>query len=322
MVTSSSRQGARTVRYGIQESPPLWLVKFRLGIVYAGAVAAPVFFSPTWSLLGLFAVSYAVRMWSAEAVLHRFFAHRAFRTGRIMQCILGILACLAGQRGPLWWAAIHHVHHKHSDTAEDPHSPVAHSFWIAQSGWFLDPDHIDTNLDHVRYYARFPELRWLNVHYMTPFFAVAVVLFLCGHAGWLGAGTSGLAAMCWGAFLPATLSVHLFSLVNSLGHWRRHLGGWRRYDTDDESVNRPLLALLTFGTGWHNNHHRYANAARAGFAWYEVDISYYVLRVLAWCGLVHHLRPVPDKILVEGGIGRTTPSDHTGIYPSSSQDGA
>jgi stearoyl-CoA desaturase (delta-9 desaturase) len=94
----------------------------------------------------------------------------------------------------------------------------------------------------------------------------------------------------------------MFSFVNSLGHWRRGLGGSRRYDTADESVNRPLLALLTFGTGWHNNHHRYASAARAGFAWYEIDISYYVLRMLALVGLVRDLRPVPAKILSQGGI--------------------
>lgn len=299
----ASQQGKRTaVEYGIQKGPPLWLFKLRVSIIYAGAIAALVVFPLTWPLFWLFVVSYAVRMWSAEAVLHRFFAHRAFRTGRVMQFVLGFLGCQAGQRGPLWWAAIHHVHHKNADTKDDPHSPVAHSLWTAQSGWFMNPKYTDTNLDLVRYYARYPELRWLNKHYMTPFAGVAVLLFLAGHLGWLGSQISGLAALCWGVFLPATLSVHFFSLVNSIGHWRRGLGGSRRYDTDDESVNRPILALLTFGTGWHNNHHRYAAAARAGFAWYEIDISYYVLRVLALVGLVHDLRPVPVRILVHGGI--------------------
>lgn len=300
----ASQQANRTpVQYGIQKGPPLALFKLRLSLIYVGAISAIVFFPLSWPLFWLFVASYAVRMWSAEAVLHRFFAHRAFRTGRAMQFVLGFLGCQAGQRGPLWWAAIHHVHHKHADTENDPHSPVAHSFWTAQSGWFMNPNYTDTNLDLVRYYARYPELRWLNKHYMTPFFGVAVLLFLIGHLGWLGAGVSGLAAACWGAFLPATLSVHLFSFVNSLGHWRRGLGGSRRYDTDDESVNRPILALLTFGTGWHNNHHRYAAAARAGFAWYEIDISYCVLRVLALVGLVRDLRPVPARILALGGIG-------------------
>lgn len=296
------------MQYGIQKGPPLPLFKFRVSIIYAGAISALVFFRVTWPLFWLFVASYAVRMWSAEAILHRFFAHRAFRTGRVMQFIFGFLGCQAGQRGPLWWAAVHYVHHKNADTPADPHSPVAHSFWTAQSGWFMNPAFVDTNLDLVRYYARYPELRWLNKHYMTPFFGVAGLLFLLGHFGWLGRGTSGLAAACWGVFLPATLSVHLFSLVNSLGHWRRGLGGSRRYNTNDESVNRPLLALFTFGTGWHNNHHRYAAASRAGFAWYEIDISYYVLRVLAMVGLVRDLRPVPVRILREGGIrvGSTT----------------
>jgi stearoyl-CoA desaturase (delta-9 desaturase) len=109
--------------------------------------------------------------------------------------------------------------------------------------------------------------------------------------------------MCWGAFLPSVAAVQIFSLANSIGHGHRDgLGGFRRYDTEDASLNRPLLALLTLGTGWHNNHHRYAAAARAGFAWYEIDISYYVLRLLALVGLVRDLRPVPRKILEEGGI--------------------
>ena len=300
---ASQQDNRAAVQYGIQKGPPLWLFKLRLSLIYVGAISAPVFFPLSWPLFWLFVVSYAVRMWSAEAVLHRFFAHRAFGAGRAMQFVLGFLGCQAGQRGPLWWAAIHHVHHKHADTENDPHSPVAHSFWTAQSGWFMNPSYTDTNLDLVRYYARYPELRWLNKHYMTPFLGVAVLLFLIGELGWLGAGISGLAAACWGVFLPATLSVHLFSFVNSLGHLRHGLGGSRRYDTDDESVNRPILALLTFGTGWHNNHHRYAAAARAGFAWYEVDISYYVLRVLALVGLVRDLRPVPARILTLGGIG-------------------
>jgi stearoyl-CoA desaturase (delta-9 desaturase) len=299
----ASQQGNRPpVQYGIQKGPSAFVFRLRLGLIYLGAIAALVYYPLTWPLFWLFIASYAVRMWSAEAVLHRFFAHRAFRAGRAMQFVLGVLGCLAGQRGPLWWAAVHHVHHKHADTKDDPHSPVALSFWTAHSGWFLDARYENTNLDLVRYYARYPELRWLNKHYMTPFAIVAALLFLVGHLGWLGPGASGMAAACWGAFLPAVLSVHLFSCVNSFGHWRRGLGGWRRYDTDDHSVNRPILALLTFGTGWHNNHHRYAAASRAGFAWYEIDISYYVLRVLAMLRLVSDLRPVPARILIEGGI--------------------
>jgi stearoyl-CoA desaturase (Delta-9 desaturase) len=298
----SQQHSEPVVQYGIQKGPPMLLFKIRLFIIQAGAISAVAFFPPTWPLFWLFVASYVVRMWSAEAVLHRFFAHRAFRAGRAVQLVLGVLGCLAGQRGPLWWAATHHAHHKHADTEGDPHSPVAHSFWTAQSGWYFNPKHSDTNLDLVRHYARFPELRWLNKRYMTPFAAVAGLLFLAGHLGWLGPGASGLAVMCWGAFLPATLSVHLFSFVNSLGHWRRGLGGSRRYDTADDSMNRPILALLTLGTGWHNNHHRYAAAARAGFAWYEIDISYHVLRLLALVGLVSDLRPVPARILTEGGI--------------------
>lgn len=288
--------------YGIQKAPPPLLTWFRIATIYGGTVAAFVVYPLTWPLFWLFVASYAVRMLGMEVANHRYFAHRAFRAGRAMQFVLGCMACLAGQRGPLWWAASHHVHHKHADKPGDPHSPVVLGFWTSHAGWFMNKGNIDTNLDLVSYYASYPELRWLNKHYAVPFWAAVLALFLAGHYGLLGTGVSGLSAVCWGGFVPTTLVVNITSLVNSIGHGTGGYGGFRRYDTGDASLNRPLLALLSMGAGWHNNHHRYAAAGRAGFAWYEVDVSYYVLRLLALLGLVSDLRPVPRKILEEGGI--------------------
>lgn len=292
----------KSITYGIQKSASARVLWFRVLIVYAGAVAALTYFPLTRSLFWLFVISYAVRVWGAEVAYHRYFAHRAFRTGRIMQCILGFIGCQAGQRGPLWWAASHYTHHRNADTQGDPHSPVTGTFWHAQSGWFMKPQNLDTNLDLVTFYSKFPELRFINKHYSAIFFGTSLLFFAAGHFGLLGPDVSGLAALCWGAFLPTTLSVHVVSLVNSIGHRKRGLGGFRRYETSDHSVNRPILALFTFGMGWHNNHHRYAAAARGGFAWYELDLGYYSLRLLALLRLVRDLRPVPLRILAEGRI--------------------
>ncbi len=319
MDTSIQTDG--TQQYGIQKAPPRWLIGSRLLLIYMGAIAALVFYPPNVTLLLIFAISYAVRMFGAEAVYHRYFAHRAYRAGRGMQLILCFIGVMSGQRGPLWWAWTHHVHHKHADKPGDPHSPVLESWWRAQSGWFMDDRYIDTDLDLVRYYAKFPEIRWINQHYMTLFFGVAGLLFAAGHYGIFGAGVTGMAAACWGAFLPATIGIHLFSLVNSIAHGQRVPGGSRRFQTDDASRNRPILAILTLGTGWHNNHHRYAAAGRAGFAWYEVDISYYVLRLLELLGLIHDLRPVPDRIMVEGGL-RERATAHPSRHPSRMGDEA
>ncbi len=301
-MTTSPRNQKTGGTYGIQKSASVSMLWFRVSIVYAGGLAALLYYPLTKSLFWLFVASYALRIWGSEVANHRYFAHRAFRAGRIMQFMMAFVSCMAGQRGPLWWAANHYIHHRNADTKEDPHSPVAHSFWTAQSGWFMKPQNLDTNLDLVAYYAKFPELRWLNKHYSEVFFGTSLLLFFAGHYGLFGQQVSGMAAICWGAFLPTTLSVHIVSLVNSLGHWRRGLGGSRRYDTADESVNRPILALFTFGMGWHNNHHRYAAAARGGFAWYEIDIGYYSLYALSLVGLVRDLRPVPTRILAEGNI--------------------
>jgi len=290
------------VKFGIQKAAPLWMLRSRLALILLGAIAAPIFYPPNRYLLLLFVISYCVRMFGAEGVYHRYFAHRAYRAGRVMQLILCIIGTQAAQRGPLWWASTHYIHHKHADKPGDIHSPVVGTFKEAHSGWFMDERYIDTNLDMVRDYAKYPELRWLNAHYMTVYSVVCALLFLGGHYGVLGEGVSGMAAMCWGAFLPTILGIQVFSLVNSAAHGKHFPGGSRRYDTDDASLNRPILALLTLGTGWHNNHHRFASAGRAGFAWYEIDISYYILRMLALVGLISDLRPVPERILVEGGI--------------------
>jgi stearoyl-CoA desaturase (Delta-9 desaturase) len=294
-------EAASRGRYGIQKSAPEWVVQARIGIATLAAVAAPFLYPPTRALVLLFVVSYGIRMWATEAVYHRYFSHRAFRAGRIAQFVLALLGTQNGQRGPLWWAATHRRHHQSADSPADPHSPNARTFGYAFTGWLWDARNSDTDLDIVPDYARFPEMRWINQYYALPFYGGAVLLALAAHWGWLGDGVTPGAAVLWGFFLPVTGVLLGVALVNSTCHMPRLPGGFRRYDTADQSVNRPLLALLTLGGGWHNNHHRYAAPARAGFMWWEVDVAYYVLRVLEALRVVRAVKGrIPADVLDDG----------------------
>jgi stearoyl-CoA desaturase (delta-9 desaturase) len=252
-------------------------------------------------------------MWFTEAIYHRYFSHRAFKARRFVQFVFALLGTQNGQRGPLWWAAKHRVHHKHADSPGDPHSPNANSSAYAFAAWLWDRQSGDTNLDTIPDFARFPELRWLNKNYALPFYGGAVGLVLAGHYGWMGPGITGGSALLWGFFLPVTATLLGVGLVNAAAHCPSAPGGFRRFDTEDRSVNRPLLAFVTLGGGWHNNHHRFAAAARAGFAWWEIDVSYYVLRLLEFAGVIREVKgKIPDAILREGGLARGSRSASDG----------
>ena len=292
-------------RFGRQRGVPPWVIQLRIAIAATGGILAPILYPPTTPLVTLFVASYLIRMWATETVYHRYFSHRAYRAGRIAQFVLALLGTQNGQRGPLWWASLHRVHHQNADTALDPHSPTKRSFGHAFVGWLWDRRNADTNLDAIPDFARFPELRWINRNYALPFYAGGALLVLAGHSGWLGSDITGWSALLWGFFLPVTAALAGVALVNSTAHYPKLPGGFRRYETDDRSVNRPLLALATLGGGWHNNHHRYAVPARAGFAWWELDPCYYVLKLLEALRFVRDVKgAIPKEILREGGIGR------------------
>ena len=299
---------ATAPRYGVQKSAPPWVVQLRIAVATIGGVAAPIFYPPTKALVLLFVVSYVVRMWATEAVYHRYFSHRAFRAGRLVQLVLAVLGTQNGQRGPLWWASKHRLHHRAADLDDDPHSPNTHSFRYAFIEWLWDRRSADTDLDAIPDYAHFAELRWINQYYAVPFYGGAALLMLAAFAGWLGPEITAGAALLWGFLLPVTAVLLGVALVNSLCHRPDVPGGFRRYDIADRSVNRPLLALATLGGGWHNNHHRYAAPARAGFAWWELDPTYYVLRALELLRLVRDVKSrIPDDVLDDGGLrGRIT----------------
>lgn len=229
----------------------------------------------------LLVVNYAVRVWGLTAGYHRYFSHRAYKTSRTFQFILALLGCSALQKGPIWWAGHHRHHHLHSDTEEDIHSPIVDSFWHSHVGWIFTKTWEQTNWRNMHDFAKYPELRWLEKHHWWPGVGLAVLCYLVG--GWSG--------LFWGFFVSTVAVYHVTFFINSLCH----IWGRRRYQTTDLSRNNFFLALLTFGEGWHNNHHHYQSSANQGFFWWEVDISFYVLRVLSWFGIVWDLRLPPKN---------------------------
>lgn len=227
-------------------------------------------------LVALAAGSYLLRMFFVTAGYHRYFSHRAFQTSRAFQFVLAFMAQTSGQKGALWWAAHHRHHHRFSDQAEDIHSPARRGFWWSHVGWILSRRYDGTRYDAIKDFARYPELVWLNEHHLVPFVAYLLVLLLAG----------GLPALVWGGAISTVLLWHGTFTINSLSH----VFGRRRYLTADTSRNNWLLALITLGEGWHNNHHFHQNTANQGWFWWEVDVTYAALRALSWLRVVSHLR--------------------------------
>jgi stearoyl-CoA desaturase (delta-9 desaturase) len=240
--------------------------------------------------------SYLLRMFFVTAFYHRYFGHRAFHASRPMQFLMAVLGCTAGQRGPLWWAGHHREHHATADTAADPHSPSQRGMWFSHTLWFLTRRSFALPEHRVKDWLRYPELRALERVDWLPFVLFGVGCYALG--AWLGdaypkLGTDGPQMLVWGFFVSTVALYHATYSINSLAH----RFGTRRFRTRDDSRNNLWLALLTLGEGWHNNHHRFPAAARQGFFWWELDVSYLILRLLAAAGVVSALREVPGHVL-------------------------
>jgi stearoyl-CoA desaturase (delta-9 desaturase) len=261
------------------DATPFVLVHLAGGLVVLTGVS--------WDAVAVCLALFWLRMFGITAGFHRYLAHRSFKTGRAFQFVLTLLGTLSVQKGGLWWAANHRQHHKDSDTPADVHSPTQHGFWWAHVGWILAPDYEATQWDRIPDLAKYPELRWLNEHYLVPPIALAVGLQLVGGLPWL----------VWGFFISTTALWHATFTINSLSH----VFGSRRYATSDTSRNNVWLALLTWGEGWHNNHHYFMNSTRQGFFWWEIDLTYYVLRLLAACGVVWDLIEPPARVYAAAG---------------------
>ncbi len=222
-----------------------------------------------------------VRMFGITGAFHRYFSHRTYKTSRAFQFVLAWVGTSAVQKGPLWWAGVHRLHHRYSDTPDDPHSP-REGFWHAHQGWIFNGRWDDTRTDLVRDLAKYPELVWVNKYHFVPPILWAVACTLIG----------GFSGLIWGTVISTVILWHATYSINSLAHRI----GRPRYETGDDSKNSWLLALLTLGEGWHNNHHFHQSSTRQGFYWWEIDITYYALLGLAKVGLVWDLKEPPARV--------------------------
>jgi len=252
---------------------PVWLI-------HAIALVTPILAPPTWNRLALVACTYLAMMFFITAGYHRYFGHRSFKTSRISQFILAFLTMISLQKGVIWWASTHRIHHRTADTPADPHSPVHRGLWWAHIGWTLSLESNGRDDSVVGDLLGYRELVWLDALWMIP--PLTYMAFIGLIAGWQG--------LLWGYVLPVVLCWHASYTVNSLSH----VWGTQRYDTGDASRNNLITALITLGEGWHNNHHRFPGSARQGRRWWEVDLTFYGLWLLSWTGVIGSLGTVKE----------------------------
>lgn len=252
----------------------------------------------SWTAFWVCMALYVIRMFGITGVYHRYFSHRSYKTSRPFQFILAFLGATSAQKGPIWWASHHRHHHQHSDTKEDIHPPRIYGLWWAHVGWVLSTQFVVARPELVKDLMKFPEIRWLDRCHLVPplclMAAVTYVGYLC-ETYFPQLHTNALQMFVWGFCISTTLLYHGTFCINSL----THMIGRRRFFTGDDSRNSFILALITLGEGWHNNHHRYPGSERQGFYWWEIDVSHYILKALSWVGLVWDLREPPARIYEE-----------------------
>jgi stearoyl-CoA desaturase (delta-9 desaturase) len=224
-------------------------------------------------------------MFGITAGFHRYFSHRSFKTSRGFQFILAFLGQSSAQRGVLWWASKHRQHHKYSDTEQDIHSPVQHGFWFSHVVWIFSKRGLTIDYSSIKDFQKYPELALLEKWERFPPFVLGVLV-------WAVAGWSGLVV---GFFVSTVLLFHGTFTINSLSH----VFGKQPYVTGDHSRNNLFLAIITLGEGWHNNHHHFPSATPQGFHWWQIDVTYYILKTLSIFRIVWDLR-LPPAHVVEG----------------------
>lgn len=277
-----------------------------------------IWFPPSRADIAVCGGLYVARMFFITGCYHRYFAHRGYKLGRAMQFLVAFGGGTSAQKGALWWASHHRWHHRFSDTDRDPHNS-RRGFWWSHLLWILCNKYNETHYETIKDFAKFPELVWLNRFHLVPPTLLGVAVYLWG--GW--------SALFCSFFLSTILLYHGTFSINSLTHrW-----GKARYKTDETSKNSFILAIVTLGEGWHNNHHYYSSTANQGFFWWEIDISYYILRMLSFVGLAHDLR-VPtnrarfknwidedarDRLLARYGLQAPEPHVHEAVAPAQAE---
>ena len=258
----------------------------------------------SWFAVVFMLLFYVIRMFSITAFFHRYLSHKTFQTSRVVQFIFVLIGTMSAQRGPLWWAAHHRYHHRFTETEQDPHSST-HGFWYSHIGWFLNEYNFALRKDVIKDWLKYPELVWLDRFCVIIVLLTATAIYFLGE--WVAIvqpqlGTSGLQLLVWGFVVSTVLLIHATLCINSLAH----LYGSRDFDTDDQSRNNLFLSIITLGEGWHNNHHYYAGSVRQGFYWWQIDVTYYVLKIMSWLGLVWGLKPIPQRVYAVSKIAQSS----------------
>jgi sn-1 stearoyl-lipid 9-desaturase len=254
-----------------------WEVTPVLMLFHVGAVAALFFFSWSGLFLALF-LFWLTGGLGLSMCYHRLLTHRSFKTSKWFEYFLTICGATALEGGPLLWVAIHRKHHQFADKEGDPHSP-REGMWWAHAGWVLMGNSLRQDVATLKRYV--PDLAedkfhvWLTKYHLVPTGILAIILFAIG----------GFRLVLWGTFFRTVLGLHVTWIVNSAAH----IWGSRRFETRDSSTNNWLIALISFGDGWHNNHHALPVSARHGLKWYEIDLSFYTIWILKQLGLVTYI---------------------------------
>lgn len=255
-----------------------WLTLLVFVGFHVGAVAALFFFS--WKALVVTALLYWTTLsFGIGMGYHRLHTHRAYWVPKPLEYFLAVMGTLTLEGGPIFWVGVHRIHHQNSDKEGDPHSPRDGAFW-AHAGWMIFGENLNNKTALMSKYApdlsRDPFYRWLTTYHWVPLVALGLGLWAWG----------GFTLVLWGIFLRVTLGLHATWAVNSL----THMFGSRRFKTRDDSRNNLLVALFTFGEGWHNNHHALPTSARHGMAWYEIDVTWMQIRFLEILGIARNVK--------------------------------
>lgn len=274
----------------LTESAPLLIMHASLiGLFFVGF---------SWVALAVCLFLYGVRVFALTGGYHRYFSHNSYKTSRVFQFVLAWVGASSAQLGPLWWASHHRRHHQYSDTKEDIHSPRQRGFLWSHIGWLFCRKYARSELDRVRDFAKFPEIRFVDRWHVLPVLCLVALIFSLGWVLEVYApqlGTTKWQMLMYGFFLSTVMVYHVTFAVNSV----THIVGNQRYPTNDDSRNHLVVALLTFGEGWHNNHHRYPVCTRQGFFWWEIDATYYILWALSKLRIVWDLRPPAPAVYTE-----------------------
>lgn len=258
----------------------------------------------SWVAIAACIAFYCLRIFAVSAGYHRYFSHRSYKTSRIFQFILALVGCMSNQKGPLWWSAHHRYHHSHADRHDDIHSPGQHGFWWAHCLWIFSLQYRKSDQKLVSNFTQYVELRVMDKFYGVPPLLSAALFFLLGvilNRVRPELHTSGLQMLTWGFFVSTVLVHHAIYSANSIAH----SFGSRRFNSADTSRNNLIVALLTFGDGWHNNHHYYPRSARHGFYWWEIDLTHFLLKCLSHIGIVWDLQTPPERIYVRASRDKT-----------------